>query len=150
MKKLVTLLIAAATMLSAYAQSVTVHGTVVSAKDGEPLIGVSVIPAGSSTGVSTDLDGNYTINVDAKGSLQFNYIGFVAQTLPVNGRTEINVTLQEDSKMLDEVVVVGYGVQKKSVVTAAISKIDDEALSQTAPTRMDNALKGLASGVTVT
>ena len=150
MKKLVTLLIAAATMLSAHAQSVTVHGTVVSAKDGEPLIGVSVIPAGSSTGVSTDLDGNYTINVDAKGSLQFNYIGFVAQTLPVNGRTEINVTLQEDSKMLDEVVVVGYGVQKKSVVTAAISKIDDEALSQTAPTRMDNALKGLASGVTVT
>ena len=90
------------------------------------------------------------LSAPADAILSISYIGFKSQEIAVKGHKDIKIVLQEDSETLDEVVVVGYGVQKKSVVTASIAKVSADDLASTAPVRMDNALKGLASGVTVT
>ncbi len=151
MKKiLAVLMLIAAAVPAIQAQSLRVSGTVTSATDGEPLIGVSIVPKGTSNGVSTDFDGNYVIMVDEDATLVFSYVGFQPSEEHVNGRTHIDVALVENTQALSELVVVGYGVQKKSVVTASIAKVDADELSTTAPVRVDNALKGLASGVTAT
>ncbi len=148
-KILATLILLLSTMGLAWAQEVQVRGTVISASDGEPMIGVSIVAKGTGRGVSTDLDGQYLITVPSNAALTFSYVGYHPQTINVDGRSVINVTMTEDTQVLDEVVVVGYGVQKKSVVTAAIAKVSEDDLNFTAPVRVDNALKGLASGVTV-
>lgn len=140
---LVMMLISSA---SAWAD-ITAKGTVTDST-GEPLIGVSVVEQGKANGVTTDIDGNFAINVADGAKITFSYIGFDSQTLAAS--TDMKVVLKENSTMLDEVVAVGYGVQKKSVVTASIAKVGADELSATAPVRMDNALKGLTSGVTVT
>ncbi len=151
MKKLTLFLIAIMTCLGVSAQNVSVSGTVVSAADGEPLIGASVMVKGSSTGTATDIDGNFNLQAPDGKTLVISYVGYTAQELKVNGAMSgIEIRLVEDSHVLDDVVVVGYGTQKKSVVTAAISKIDEDKLAASAPVRVDNALKGLTSGVTVT
>ncbi len=151
MKKLTLFLIAIMTCLGVSAQNVSVSGTVVSAADGEPLIGASVMVKGSSTGTATDIDGNFSLQAPDGKTLVISYVGYTAQELKVNGAMSgIEIRLVEDSQVLDDVVVVGYGTQKKSVVTAAISKIDEDKLAASAPVRVDNALKGLTSGVTVT
>ncbi len=106
---------------------------------------------GSSTGTATDIDGNFNLQAPDGKTLVISYVGYTAQELKVNGAMSgIEIRLVEDSQVLDDVVVVGYGTQKKSVVTAAISKIDEDKLAASAPVRVDNALKGLTSGVTVT
>ncbi len=149
MKKLTLFLIAIMTCLGVSAQNVSVSGT--SAADGEPLIGASVMVKGSSTGTATDIDGNFNLQAPDGKTLVISYVGYTAQELKVNGAMSgIEIRLVEDSQVLDDVVVVGYGTQKKSVVTAAISKIDEDKLAASAPVRVDNALKGLTSGVTVT
>ncbi len=151
MKKILTVLLFAVAMcIGANAENIQVRGTVTSATDGEPLIGASVVPTGTSNGVSTDIDGNFTITIDAQGSLTFSYVGYTPQTIKVNGREQIDVALKEDAKALEEVVVVGYGTMKKSVVTASIAKVTSDDLANKTPVRMDNALKGLAAGVDVT
>lgn len=152
MKKLTLFLIAVMTWLGAYAQDVNVSGTVVSATDGEPLIGASVMVKGSSQGTATDIEGNFTLTAPAGKTLVFSYVGYTSQELKVksSGMTGLKISLNEDSQVLDDLVVVGYGTQRKSVVTAAISKIGEDQLAATAPVRVDNALKGLTSGVTVT
>ena len=139
------------TALSSWAD-VKVSGTVVQKSDDEPLIGVSVMVAGSKTGTATDIDGNFVISVPENSELKFSYVGFEPQTLNVGASdmAGVVVKMSEDSQVLDEVVVVGYGVQKKSVVTASIAKVSSDDLSHVAPVRMDNALKGLAAGVNVT
>lgn len=151
MKKLTIFLIAVMTCLGIYAQDVTVTGTVVASTDGEPLIGATVMVKGSSTGTATDIDGKFTIQAKKGSSLLVSYVGYKSQEVKVNGTmTDVKVSLLEDSEMLDDVVVVGYGTQKKSVVTAAISKVSEKEISQTAPVRVEDALKGLTAGVTVT
>lgn len=151
MKKLSLFLISILTVICASAKDVNVTGTVTAASDGEPLIGATVMVKGTTNGVSTDIDGGFTLTAPEGSTVEFKYVGYkphsVKVTDPIN---PLQVVLQEDATMLDEVVAVGYGTHGKSVVTAAISKIDDEKLSLTAPVRMDNALKGLTSGVTVT
>ena len=123
----------------------------VSGTDNEPLPGVNVVVKGNtSTGTITDFNGTFTLSAPADAILSISYIGFKSQEIAVKGHKDIKIVLQEDSETLDEVVVVGYGVQKKSVVTASIAKVSADDLASTAPVRMDNALKGLASGVTVT
>ena len=132
--------------VSAYAQS-AIQGTVVD-EQSEPLIGASVMVKGTSTGVATDIDGHFTLNTTAGKTLVISYVGYKTQEVAAaNGMT---VTLLPDNEMLDEVVVVGYGTMKKSVVTASIAKIDEGDLANKAPVRVDNALKGLAAGVNVT
>ena len=134
--------------LGAFAQQLTVKG-IVKDVSGEPIIGASIVVKGTSNGVITDFDGNFTIPKVPEGSVvDISFIGYVTQS--VKASPQMNIILKEDSKTLDEVVVIGYGVQKKSVVTASIAKVGENELAQTAPTRVDNALKGLAAGVQVT
>nr|WP_087880224.1 TonB-dependent receptor [Dysgonomonas macrotermitis] len=133
----------------AFAQSNLVTGTIVDAKTGEPLVGVSVIEKNSTNGTITDLDGHFQLSVPANASLVISYLGYKNQELKVTA-SPMSIRLEEAGELLDEVVVVGYGVQKKSVVTASIAKVSAEDLATVSPVRMDNALKGLAAGVTVT
>lgn len=151
MKKLTLFLIAVLTSLGLYAQDVTVTGTVQTASDGEPLIGATVLVKGTSQGTSTDVDGNFTLKAPNGSTLLFTYVGYTPQEVKVKGAMSgITVQMIEDSQILDDVVVVGYGTQKKSVVTAAISKVGEETLEQTLPTNVANALKGVTAGVTAT
>ncbi|MFC4672203.1 SusC/RagA family TonB-linked outer membrane protein [Dysgonomonas termitidis] len=135
--------------LIAMAQTRIVGG-VVTDQGNEPLIGVSVVIKGTTTGTLTDTDGKYTINVPDKESvLVLSYIGYVIQEQKVGERTAIDVVLQENNKLLDEVVVVGYGVQKKINLTGAVSAVDSRKLENRATTNLSSSLSGLASGVTV-
>ncbi|MDB2462690.1 TonB-dependent receptor [Algibacter sp.] len=137
-------------VLSANAQQKTVTGTVTADADGMALPGVNVIVKGTTTGASTDFDGNYSINVNGSDAvLSFSYIGYVTKDVVVGSKSSVNVSLTEDLASLDEVVVVGYGTRKKSHLTGAVAKIggDDVAAVQTA--RVDEALSGKLSGVLI-
>lgn len=148
MKRLIIILGMALLAIPLFAQ-VQVSGVVVDAKTGEPIIGAAVLVRGTSTGTVTDMDGQYSVTVAApEAVLEFSYMGYVNQSLPASKAKR--VLLSEDTQALEEVVVVGYGTQKKSVVTAAISKVTAEDLEKVIPTRIDNMLKGKASGVTIT
>lgn len=128
-----------------------VKGTVKDSKTETPLIGVSVFVSGTSKGVVTDIDGNYAIEVPSPNSvLVFSYVGYNVQKITVGNQSIIHVALAENTNVLNELVVIGYGTQKKSVVTAAISKVTADDLKDVAPVRIDDALKGITSGVTVT
>lgn len=130
------------------ASAQTISGTVTDSSG--PLPGASVVVKGTTTGTQTDFDGNYTIdNVDNAATLVFSYIGFSTQEIAVNGQGVINVILAEDASQLDEVVVVGYGTQKKSTITGSISKVTNETLDQIAVSRVDDALIGQVSGVNI-
>ena len=134
----------------AWAQDVAVHGRVVD-NAGQPLPGVNIVVDGTTIGTVTDMDGNYTISAPRGASLVYTFIGYNENRVEMeDGRNRYDVTLNEMISDLSEIVVVGYGVQKKSVVTASIAKVGADDLSGTTPVRVDNALKGMASGVTVT
>jgi TonB-linked SusC/RagA family outer membrane protein len=131
--------------------NIRIGGTVKSSADNAPLIGVSVIQTGSSNGTATDLDGHYELNVPAGAVLQFSYLGYIARQVAVtSGRVVYDIFLDEDAQALGEVIVVGYGIQKKSVVTAAISRVASEDLLLETPTTVQNALKGKVSGIQIT
>lgn len=131
----------------AQAQTVKVAGKVVDQQN-EPMIGVSVLEKGTTNGVITDLDGNYALTVRQGATLIFSYIGYVTQEKTVVDGT-LNVTMKEDSKTLDEVVVVGYGVQKKSSVTGAISQVKAEDMQNRTINSAQQALQGKTAGVQV-
>ena len=150
MKRILFFLFCSFFSLSLFAQEITVSGNVSAKDDGQPLPGVTVVIQGTTTGTITDFDGNYTLQVPSNATLEFSYIGMKGQTIPVSGQTEINVVLAEDYTDLDEVIVVGYGVQKKSVVTAAISSVSSEELENSTPTRIEDVMKGRVSGVQIT
>lgn len=120
------LLTVLAATASSYAQNV-VKGVVVDVAD-YPLPGVSVVVKGSSVGTTTDLDGRYSINVPKNGTLVFTYIGMAKQEVKVSGRKTLNVTLQEDVSVLNEVVVVGYGIQKKAHLTGSVAAVNSKEL----------------------
>ncbi|WP_394975472.1 SusC/RagA family TonB-linked outer membrane protein [uncultured Croceitalea sp.] len=145
LKKLLVLLVFIYANM-AFAQQ-TVTGTV-SAFDG-PLPGVNIIEKGTTNGVTTDFDGNFTITVGDDATLVFSYIGFKTQELAVAGQTTLNVLLEEDSALLDEVVVVGFGSQAKVDVTGAISQIKQEEIKQIVSADPTNALQGRLAGVQV-
>ncbi len=151
MKKLLCFFLALTACLGAMAKDITVSGTVLGRSDGEPLIGASVTVEGSKNGVLTDIDGLFRIIAPEGAKIIVSYVGYrPADFIASESNNNQTITLDEDTNVLDDVVVIGYGTQKKSVVTAAISSIDEDKLATTAPVRMDNALKGLTSGVTVT
>ena len=124
-------------------------GQVVSIKDTQPIPGVNVIIQNSTKGTTTDFDGNYEIEVKKGDVLLFSYIGFATQVVIINNQKELNISLVEDLNKLDEVVVVGYGTQKKSHLTGSISKVVNEGLDQIATARVDDALVGQVSGVNI-
>ncbi|MFW6348183.1 MAG: SusC/RagA family TonB-linked outer membrane protein [Cyclonatronaceae bacterium] len=129
----------------------TVTGTVVDAETEEPLIGVNILLQGTSTGTTTNFDGEFSLDVpDIDASvLMFRYIGYQTQEVPLEGRTQLVVRLQEDSFMGEELVVVAYGIQERSLVTGAISRIETEQIEQSAALRVEQALQGRTAGVTV-
>lgn len=136
--------------IGVYAQSATVKGLVTSGEDGEPLIGATVHVKGTSQGVSTDIDGCYTLNnIDPKAVLQFSYVGYESKDIAVKGATEINVVLHPQQDLLDELVVVGYGAVKKSDLTGAVSSVNADKLTKTPAASLSNALQGQVAGVTV-
>ncbi|MCR5680637.1 MAG: carboxypeptidase-like regulatory domain-containing protein, partial [Prevotella sp.] len=127
-----------------------VSGTVVDAQ-GEPVIGASVVVKGTSNGTITDYDGKYTIASTPQGAtLVFSYVGYRTQNIAVAGKSQINVTLEEDKQMLDEVVVVGYGVQRKSDVTGALTRVGEKELNAKPVSNAFEALQGKAAGVDIT
>ncbi len=129
--------------------SYTVTGTITSAADQSPIPGVTVLIKGSSKGTSTDFDGKYSIEVKSGDVLQFSSIGYVTQSVTITNQATINLTLAEDANTLEEVVVVGYGTQKKSHLTGSISKVVNEKLDQISVARVDDALVGQVSGVNI-
>lgn len=131
------------------AQTLTVKGTVVSATDSEPLIGVSVVSStNSSLGATTDLDGNFTISVPTGSSLVFSYIGFATTTL--KAAPQMKVSLKEDTEMIDEVVVVGYSTEKKSDLTGSVSVVKMKDVADTPTGNVIQSLQGRVAGMNVT
>ena len=149
MKKHRIMLMTAALLASQamWAQQKNLSGTVVDSQ-GEPIIGATVKVPGSATGAITDLDGHFSITVNPGTKLEVSYVGM--QTVSLTAGDNMHVILKDDSKTLNDVVVIGYGVQKKSVVTASIAKVDAEDLQGKTQLRAEDALKGLAAGVNVT
>ena len=133
-----------------YAQNKTISGTVIDFT-GEAVIGASVLVNGTSNGTITDMDGKFSLsNVPAKGTITITYIGYKKQVVSVAGNTVFKITLQEDTETLDEVVVVGYGVQKKSDVTGAMASVGTEQLTARPVNNAFEALQGKAAGVDIT
>lgn len=147
-KHVLSVLLLVAVPICAIAQNVTVKGQV---KDdaGEPIILANVLQLGTSNGTVTDMDGNYSISVPSNATLQFSFMGYQTQDVAVNGRTTINVTLSEDAELLDEVVVIGYGVQKKSDLSGAVASVRSDALKNLGTTDAAAALQGKVSGINV-
>lgn len=129
-----------------FAQQKTIKGIVVDAT-GEPLIGVNVSVKGTTIGIITDIDGKYTLEVPTNATLVFSYIGYRTQELSVGNQTTINITMQEDTQNIDEVVVVGYGVQKKETVTGSVSTLKGDDLVKSPVANLSNAIAGKMSGV---
>ena len=135
--------------LSAFAQQISIKGHVVDAT-GEPVIGASVVEGRTTNGTITDVDGNFSLSVPANSTLTISFVGYKTQTVPVNGKNSLKVTLQEDTEVLDEVVVVGYGVQRKSDLTGAVASVKTaDALKSTPTGNVSDALQGRMAGVSV-
>ena len=126
--------------------TVKVTGTV-KYTNGEPIIGANVMVVGSATGVITDIDGNFTLNVPVGSKLQFSFIGYKEQVVPVKKGISLNIVLEEDAQMLGEVEVVAYGVQKKVSVTGAISSMRGDDLLKTPAGSISNILSGQVTGI---
>src|SRR5690554_10666 len=109
-------------------QVVNISGTVTNADDGTSLPGVSILVKGSTTGVSTDIDGRYSISAERGSVLVFSFIGMVPQERAIGAESVIDVVLQAEAQSLDEVVVVGYGTQRRSDLTGAVSTVDTKVL----------------------
>ena len=129
------------------AQNVTVKGMV--SDDGGPVIGATVKEKGSTTGSVTDLDGKYAISVKPGSILQVSYLGYQTQEVRVGNKTTVNVVLKPDEKMLNEVVVVGYGQMKRADVTGSVVSINEKAVERSVPTSIDQVLQGRAAGVQI-
>ncbi|MCW0483969.1 TonB-dependent receptor [Gaoshiqia sediminis] len=130
-------------------QSPTVSGRVTDLSN-QPLPGVTVLVKGTTTGTITDFDGNYTIaDIPANGTLVFSFIGMKSQEFVVGNKTSVNVTMEEETVGIEEVVAIGYGTMKKSNLTGAISKVGNEALENRSITRAEQALQGKTAGVQI-
>lgn len=141
-----SLIIATFLMVSAVWAQQSISGTV-SDEDGKPLPGVAVVIQGTSTGAVTNIDGNFTLVVPADATLLFSFVGMISQQIEVKSNTEINVVLQTDAIGIEEVQVIGYGVQKKVSVTGAIANIGNEELIKSPSASVTNALAGRITGI---
>lgn len=150
MKKYIVTLCLAICGLYAMAQDIAVGGQVVSKSDGEPLIGATVRVKGTTQGAVTDIDGNYSFaKVNPNATLVFNYVGFKETEIAVNGHSTVNAEMTETTASLDELVVVGYGVAKKSDLTSSISTIKGGEINEMVTGNAMDALQGRVPGVQV-
>ncbi len=148
-RKFLFLMVGLLCAIGATAQSITVRGTVVD-PSGEPLIGASILAEGTSVGTATDIGGNYAINVNPDATLVFSYVGYDPQSVAVKGRTTIDVTMKENSVMLNEVVAIGYGVVKKSDATGSVAVVKPDEIEAGLATSVQDMLVGQTPGVVVT
>ncbi len=133
----------------AQGQTLTVSGTIKD-KTGEVIIGATVVVEGTTKGAITDIDGKYSLtDVPSNGTLAFSFIGFKTQKIPIDGKTQINVVLEDESIGIGEVVAIGYGSVKKGDLTGAVAKIDSKSIKERPLTRVDQALAGAMAGVAV-
>lgn len=151
MKRFVKIILFSCLCISMYGQqnSLDVSG-IVTDGDGLPLPGVNVLVKGTSTGTTTDFDGNYSINIPSGSTLQFTYIGFKDQELTVEESGSYTIQLVASADDLEEVVVIGYGAQKRKEITGSVSTVSSETLEELKPVRVEQALQGTVSGVNVT
>ncbi len=134
---------------SIYAQT-TVKGIITDASTNEPLPGVNIIEKGTTNGTISDINGNYSLNVNnSDGELIFSFLGFATQTIVITNQREINISMVPDNELLDELIVIGYGTQKKSDLTGAISIVETEDMAKAATNDVGKALQGRVSGVSV-
>ncbi|MFG6426362.1 TonB-dependent receptor [Muribaculaceae bacterium Isolate-037 (Harlan)] len=132
------------------AAQVTVTG-VVTDEAGEPLIGATVLEKGKQNGAATDIDGNFKFNVSSSNAtLMVSYVGYATQEVKLNGKTNLTIVLKEDSQVLEDVVVVGYGTQKKSDITGSVASLSEAQMKQSIVTNADQMLQGKVAGVQVT
>ena len=150
MKKILTMVLALGLSLVAVAQNAVFKGVVKDATDNQPVVGAFLVEQGTSNGTMTGVDGSFTLTVKKGSVVEVSCIGYETATIQVNADLTQDIYLEVDAMMIEETVVIGYGVQKKSVVTAAISSITSDDLKVTPQTRVDNVLQGMTSGVTVT
>lgn len=149
LRRMLLALVGTLFLLPGSAQSQSTVSGIVTDASGEGIAGVAVIVKGTTTGTSTDMKGAYTIRASKSDVLVFSFLGYKTQEVAVHNRMEIDVRLESDAQLVDEVVVVGYGVQKKSLVTGAISSVKGSALETTGIMRADDALAGKTAGVQV-
>ncbi len=147
-KPLVFLFLLCLFPLGAMAQSV-VKGTV-NDEAGEPIIGATVKVQGTNAGAITDFNGNFSVQAASNATLNVSYVGYVPQTVNVNGRSNITVVLKEDAQVLNDVVVIGYGTMKKSDLSGSVATINKEQMERKVPVNVAQALQGAAAGVMVT
>ncbi|MDD7886282.1 TonB-dependent receptor [Flavivirga sp. 57AJ16] len=126
-----------------------ITGVVKSTEGNIPLAGVTILEKGTTNGTATDFDGIYTLSVPANATLVFSYVGFITKEISVNGQSTINIQMAEDLAQLDEIVVVGYGTQRKQNLTSAISVVKSEEIQKRQVTTLAESLQGLATGVNV-
>lgn len=131
------------------AQQICIKGTVTD-PSGEPLAGVSVTVPGTGIGAATDIDGNFSLEADSKGKLKISYIGYVTMEEAINGRRVINVVMQENSEVLDEVVVIGYGTMDKKELTSAISHVSEKDFLTVSSLDPSMMIQGKVPGVSIT
>ena len=137
------------TATTVFAQNVTVKGKVTDSR-GEPVIGATVMLSGNQTvGALTDLDGNYSINVPSNSSLIYSCVGYATQTIAVDGRTTIDITFEEDTEFLDETVVIGYGTQRKRLLTGATINISGDDILKQSTTNALGAIYSSVPGVNI-
>ena len=150
MKKLIFLLYLFLSVTILYAQEkISISGKVTDATSGEVLPGVTVVVKGTTTGIITDADGNYTIETAGNGILSFSFVGMESQEVAINNRTTISIQLKEQSFSVDEVVVVGYGTQKVKDLTSSITTVKSEDLAKTPSGQAMQALQGKVAGLQV-
>ncbi|HTN00210.1 MAG TPA: TonB-dependent receptor, partial [Pedobacter sp.] len=152
MKKIHLFLMCMIFTLSAFSQTRKVEGKVTEQGSGDPMVGVSVLIKGTKTGGTTDKDGHYAVQVSSKESstLVFSYIGYLQKEIVVGDKTTIDVTLAEDSKLLNDVVVIGYGTSKKADLVSSIGQVDMKDLTKAPVRSIDESLAGRVAGVQVT
>jgi len=136
--------------LSMYSQQNQVSGTVLSSEDNLPIVGANVLLKGQNSGTSTDFDGNYQISAEKGAVLVFSYIGFETQEVILAGQKSIQIVLEPNTAALEEIVVVGYGTQRKKEVTGAVAVVGSEAIEKLNPQRVEQALQGQVAGVNIT
>ncbi|HZX58900.1 MAG TPA: TonB-dependent receptor plug domain-containing protein, partial [Mucilaginibacter sp.] len=134
---------------SAFAQTATVKGKVTDASTSETLVGVSVTVKGTTTGTQTDVNGGFSLSAPSNATLVFSYLGYTSLEVPLNGQTLLVVKLQPASNALNEVVVVGYGTQKKIDVTGSIATIKGDEIAKQASINPVSALQGKVPGVNI-
>jgi iron complex outermembrane receptor protein len=139
-------------ILSGYVSAqITVKGKVTDATSGEALPGVSVVVTGTTTGVATNLDGEYTLKVpSASSQISFSFVGYKSQIIPIDGNAVIDVKLQPDVATLDEIVVIGYGQVKKSDATGSVATVSTKDFNKGAITSPQDLILGKSAGVTIT